>query len=367
MLLCVPVALASAVLAGVLTQAVYRVEDCFARLPLHWMWWPALGGLVVGLGGLIEPRALGVGYDVIADLLNNHLVLSAALGLLLVKLIIWAVALGSGTSGGVLAPLLIIGAGLGSVLGTVLPGGDPRLWALVCMTATLGGTMRAPLTAVVFGFGLTHDVNAFLPSILSCAIAYGITVIAMPRSILTEKIARRGQHVFREYGVDPLERHFVAEVMTREPVAIPADLPVKEVLARYFGIEQRHRAYPLVRDGRLLGMLDRAVLSRASAEVRLEEPVHALSSFEPAALALASEPCRTVAWRMASEGLERLPVVDDLLTRRLVGIVSRSDLLKPVSRLHEEEMHRERLLRWGSSRPAAQAGVVGDPSGPELP
>ena len=156
---------------------------------------------------IFEPRALGVGYDVIGDLLREPPgVVASWPRCCIVKTIIWMVALGSGTSGGVLAPLLMMGAGLGCVIGPWLPGGDARLWALVCMAATLGGTMRAPLTAVVFAFGLTHDVNAFLPTLLACAVAYGFTVIVMPRSILTEKIARRGHHIYREYGVDPMER-----------------------------------------------------------------------------------------------------------------------------------------------------------------
>jgi len=154
-------------------------------------------------------------------------------------------ALGSGTSGGVLAPLLMIGAGLGSVMGSWLPGAGPEMWALVCMAAILASTMRAPLTALVFAVELTQDVNAFLPTLLSCAVAYGFTVIVMPRSTLTEKIARRGRHVYREYGVDPLERHFVDEVMTRDPLSIAGSLTPGEILSAYFGQNQRHRAYPV--------------------------------------------------------------------------------------------------------------------------
>src|SRR3546814_477168 len=109
-----------------MSSILYKVEDAFGRLPVHWMWWPALGGLAVGLGGWLEPRALGVGYDVIGDLLANELALQVVVALVLVKAVIWVVALGSGTSGGILAPLLMIGAGLGCVLGPWLPGGDVR-------------------------------------------------------------------------------------------------------------------------------------------------------------------------------------------------------------------------------------------------
>ncbi len=349
---CLLAGLASGGLSALMTAGLYRMEDLFSRLPVHWMWWPAIGGLVVGIGGFLEPRALGVGYDVIGDLLTNHLALSVVAALLIVKLVIWMVALASGTSGGVLAPLLMMGAGLGCVIGHWMPGGDPRLWALVCMSATLGGTMRAPLTAVVFAFGLTHDVNAFLPSLLACAVAYGFTVIVMPRSILTEKIARRGRHVYREYGVDPLERHHVDEVMTRTVIAIDGALPADEVIRNYFGASQAHRAYPVVTDERLVGLVDRELLSRIEPE-RLSQAVATLFKARPPEFALAAETCRAVASRMAAFGLERLPVVDSAESTKVVGIVTRSDLLKATGHLYDEELRRERFF-WQASSPAGR-------------
>jgi CBS domain-containing protein len=324
------------------------------RLRVHSMWWPAIGGLVVGLGGWVQPRALGVGYDVIGDLLAHRLATGAALGLLSVKLVIWAVALGSGTSGGVLAPLLMIGAGLGSVLGVLLPG-DPSRWALVCMAATLGGTMRAPLTAAAFAFGLTHDVNALLPAIMSCAIAYGFSVLLMPRSILTEKIARRGGHVFREYGIDPLERQFVEEVMNGKPVSIPANLAPSEVQGLFFGPSQSHRAYPVVDSGRFVGFIDRAALEAAAAPESISAAHLACATAE--AIALPHDTCRAAAASLAAQGLERLAVVDARGTRKLLGIISRSDLIKISHMVHEEEHRRERpldiaahLRRWREGR-----------------
>lgn len=345
LLSCCAAGLICGLVASAMTATLYRVEDFFGRLPVHWMWWPALAGIVVGAGGVMAPRALGVGYDVIGDLLAHDLVTTAALSLLLVKFVIWVVALGSGTSGGVLAPLLMIGAGLGSVLSAWLPGGSPQLWALVCMAALLAGTMRAPLTAVVFAFGLTQDVNAFLPTILGCATAYGFTVIAMPRSILTEKIARRGRHVFREYGVDALERHFVDEVMTRAVVSIPAVLGVAEARGTYFGSRQHHRAYPVIDDGRLLGMVDREAVTRWAPGDALRAIGELLAASPTLEYALPGETCRAVAQRLAAMGQERLPVVDDPVSQRLVGIVSRSDLLKPMRAQHEEESLRERVFR----------------------
>ncbi|MNM90279.1 H(+)/Cl(-) exchange transporter ClcA [compost metagenome] len=351
-------ALASCVIAGLLcgalgaglTLALYRTEDAFSRLPLHWMWWPAVGGLVVGIGGYFEPRALGVGYDVIGDLLNHRIAIGIALGLLAVKAVIWIAALGSGTSGGVLAPLLMLGAGLGTVLAPWLPGGSPELWALVCMAGVLGSVLGAPLTAIVFAFGLTHDTQALLPLLLTTAVAYGFSVLTMKRSIMTEKIARRGLHIYREYGVDPLERAHVDELMTREVVTIDADLPVADALPRYFGdhTAQRaaHRAYPVVRAGRLVGMLNRTAIVAAhagdNAGLRCGDLV-AGQGDAPAAVLLPALTGRAAAGRMAELSVARLPVVESLATMRIVGIVSLRDLLAPSGHVMHEETRRERL------------------------
>ena len=346
-----PLGLLSCAFAGVVTGALswglstslYKIEDAFGKLPMHWMWWPALGGLAVGIGGYFEPRALGVGYDVIGDLLHNHLALTAVLALVLVKALIWVIALGSGTSGGVLAPLLMMGAGLGALLGPLMPGGDPAIWPLIFMAATLGGMMRAPIMAVVFAFELTHDVNSLLPLLTASAAAYGFTVLVMRRSILTEKIARRGYHIYREYGIDPLERHFVEEVMTRTVVSIDADLEVAEVLARYFNVDQDHRAFPVVRNGVPLGMIDRAAL-RAPQVAPLMRVGDLCAAGRPVA-ALPGETCRSVATRLAVQGLDRLPVVDSLESFRLVGIVSRHDVVKPSLGNFAEDHERVQFRR----------------------
>ena len=173
---------------------VYNFEDLFGALPVHWMWWPALGGLAVGLGGLIEPKALGVGYDVIADLLTGHVTAKAVALILVVKSIIWMIALASGTSGGVLAPLLVFGGCLGWLEGQFLPG-DFGAWALLGMAAMMGGTMRSPLTGVLFAAELTGDFTLLTPLMIVTGAAYAVTVLMLKRSILTEKIARRGQHI----------------------------------------------------------------------------------------------------------------------------------------------------------------------------
>ncbi|MGH8111006.1 MAG: chloride channel protein, partial [Rhodanobacteraceae bacterium] len=186
----------SGLLAGLLATAVtffvYKIEDGYRKLPIHWMWWPAIGALVVGIGGVIDPQTLGVGYNVIYALLTGKIVGAAVVIFLVVKAVIWAVYLSSGTSGGTLAPLLALGAGLGALEAMVFPGPYPLLWPLLGMGAMLAAVMRMPFTSIFFALELTGD-SSMLPALLiTCTIAYGTSVFLMKRSILTEKIARRG-------------------------------------------------------------------------------------------------------------------------------------------------------------------------------
>jgi len=343
-------ALAISLLAGVisgvmssgLSRALYAVEDAFQHLKWHWMWWPALGGLVVGIGGYWVPQTFGVGYDVIDALLHQHLAPATVGAVVVVKATIWLIALGSLTSGGVLAPLMMIGAGTGALISGYFPGPDAALWPLLCMAGMLGGAMHAPLMAAVFAFGVTGDSSALLPLLATTTVSYGCTVLLMPRSILTEKIARRGRHIWRETGVDPLERHFVDEWMTRSVQTLHHTLTAGEALASHFGTDQRHRAYPVVEHDRLLGVLDREQLSQAPADT----PCAQACSAPP--VAYPTETCRAVATRMARLGVERLPVVLDERSMQLVGIISRSDLVNPsLTHFHEEEVReRPRRLRW---------------------
>ena len=339
---CLLAGIASGALSWTLSTSLYKVEDAFRKLPIHWMWWPAIGGIVIGIGGYLQPRALGVGYDVIGDLLQNHLALGVVVALLLCKSVMWVVALGSGTSGGVLAPLLMLGAGLGVVLGPYLPGAEPALWPLVFMAATLGGMMRAPIMALMFAFEVSHDTNALLPLLTACAAAYAFTVLVMPRSILTEKIARRGYHIYREYGIDPLERHTVSEVMTHEVKTIDAPTSIADALNGYFGPKQAHRAFPVVRDGIFLGMVDRETLLKHTASTH-EHCVGDIFGENLPVMALPDETCRVVATRLAVHHLERLPVVKDAQSRELLGVVARSDLIKPSLSLFDEEDNYEQI------------------------
>ncbi|HLU50468.1 MAG TPA: chloride channel protein, partial [Planctomycetota bacterium] len=344
-------------LSLLLTLAVYRAEDAFDRLPIHWMWWPAIGGLVVGIGGLVAPRALGVGYDVIAEMLSGDYVARDLLVLMVVKCVIWAVALGSGTSGGVLAPLLIMGGVLGALEGSFLPGGDKAMWPLVSMAAIMGGTMRSPLTGVVFALELTYDIRLLLPLTTASVVAHAFTVLVMKRSILTEKVARRGYHVSREYSVDPLERLSVSEAMTSSVVTIPASMPLVTLIEKHFlGTSgEKHQGFPVVDDaGKLLGIVTKSSLledwfaisgPRGSGGVAIA-PIIAYDLIGEAPItALPWESCRTAAERMAHAHVGRLVVVAPDDPRKICGILTRSDLLKARSRLLEEELTRERFLR----------------------
>jgi len=210
-----------AAIAIVATRLVYESEDAFSRLPFHWMWWPAIGGLVIGIGGLIQPRALGVGYDVIGALLTGHATLSLIVGILIVKTAIWSLSLGSGTSGGVLAPLFMIGGALGALVGHWFPVMFPGFWALLGLAAVVGAAMRAPLTGIVFTLELTHAWPALFPLTIASFTAYAASVLILDRSVLTEKIARRGLHLTSDYTTDPLEAFFVEEVMHPQPPLVP--------------------------------------------------------------------------------------------------------------------------------------------------
>ena len=348
---CIGVGLAAGLLSGVLTTLLYAIEDAFERLPIHWMWWPALGGLAVGLGGLVEPRALGVGYDVIADLLGGHMVLKAVGLILLVKAAIWLVALSSGTSGGVLAPLLILGGAMGWLVGSVLPG-EPGFWALLGMAAMLGGTMRAPLTGTLFAVELTGDVHA-LPALLAAsAAAYAVTVLLLKRSILTEKIARRGQHVTREYAIDPYEFTRVSEIMVASVDVLGADMPLAEAAAAMAA--GRHHAYPVV-DGqyRPVGVVTRgdALAWRTEAGDRgegldegLDERLAGrLGERVPDAALATVHPGDVTAHAldlMLATGQGRLPVTD-AESGALVGLVTRKDLLQVRAAVNRSEAERK--------------------------
>jgi len=365
---CVIAGLLAGLLSTILTAAVYAAEDAFQRLPVHWMWWPAIGGAVVGLGGLAFPQALGVGYETIGELVQGDVAKGTLAGILLVKSVIWAVALGSGTSGGVLAPLLMMGGALGGLEPMFLPDAGLGFWPLVSMGAILGGTMRSPFTGVVFAIELTHDVNVLLPLLIASVVAYAVTVLLLKRSILTEKVSRRGFHLSREYSVDPLEILFVREVMRTTVAAFPASATLDE-LAASFRPDHTPRGqhlYPVVDGGnRLIGVITRKDIVGLLAR-RAKGTVGQFARTDPI-VACAQEPLRVVVFRMAETGFTRMPVVDRTSGDRLAGMVSLEDLLHARARNLTEERHRERVLRirlpFGLAAKQASTGVQTETSG----
>jgi CIC family chloride channel protein len=347
---CLVAGLAAGALSALLTLGVYAAEDLFQKLPIHWMWWPAIGGVFVGLGGVIFPQALGVGYDTIKQLLQGNVPLAIFAGVLLVKSAIWMISLGSGTSGGVLAPLLMMGAALGGVESIFLPHFGIGFWPLVSMGAILGGTMRSPFTGIVFAIELTHDFNMLLPLLVACFIAHLFTVLTLKRSILTEKISRRGYHLSREYSLDPLEILFVREVMRTSVVVLPDDATLAEAYSRIRSKDnlKGQHLFPVLGPGDLLtGVVTRNQLAdlfeRAPARARAVKLAE-IATRNPL-VAFADEPLRQVVNRMAESGFTRFPVLDPAGTGKIVGMVALSDLLLARSRNLEDERARQRVLR----------------------
>jgi H+/Cl- antiporter ClcA/CBS domain-containing protein len=349
--------------AVVLTALVYGFEDLFQRLPIHWMWWPAIGGLAVGIGGLIDPRVLGVVYGVIHDLLLGRGLGGLLLSLLIVKALVWAIALGSGTSGGVLAPLLIIGGALGAVEAHWLSIGDPGLWAMVSMAAMMGGTMRSPLTAMIFALELTHDFNVLPALLLGCVAAHAVTVLLMRRSILTEKVARRGYHLTREYSVDPFTMVRVGEIMDDDRLTIPATMPVAELsarIARGDAAVTRHQALPIVdAEDRLVGIITRGDLLRALGQ----DPNSNITVLEAgSARLLVTYPDVLVddaLTTMLRNNVGRLPVVSRAEPSQLVGYLGRATILAARLRRIDEEHTREPGWLGGSAVEPAPSDLIG--------
>lgn len=348
MLLCAALGIVCGLASGVLTALVYKSEDFFQRLPIHWMWWPLFGGVVIGLGGLIEPHALGVGYDNIAALVAGEMGTGPTVKLLVVKAIIWSIALGSGTSGGVLAPLLMMGGAIGALTGTVLPAHGVGLWALLGMAGLMGGTMRAPLTAIVFALELTHNIGALLPLAITCVMAHGTTVLLLKRSILTEKVARRGHHIVREYIVDPFESMRVTEIMAHPVDKLSTRMTLAEAVV-FFTAEdapKRHKSYPVVdADGRVVAMVARAdVLRWIRAGEAGQKTLGEQLAGQPLVTGYDDEPVGQLADRMVATETGRVPIL-----RRsdgaLVGLVARRDLLRVRASVVRHEREREALMR----------------------
>ena len=331
--------------SGLLTTLVYAFEDLFERLPIHWMWWPAIGGLFVGIGGYLDPRVLGVGYDTIHSLLRGEIVGSLVAGLLIGKALVWSIALGSGTSGGVLAPLLIMGGALGALEAHWIPIGDTGLWAMISMAAIMCGTMRSPLTSMIFTLELTHDLNMLPALLLSCIAAHALTVLMLRRSILTEKVARRGFHITREYSVDPLAVLRVGEVMDRNVPTIPSSMKVTELSDRLAHrdpqLSRRQGTLILDEDERLVGIITRGDVVRALEQNKDGNMSVLDAGSRKLIITYPDEILHDAVSKMVRNDIGRLPVVSRENPRQLLGYLGRASVMTARLRRLEEEHVRE--------------------------
>jgi chloride channel protein, CIC family len=329
-------------LSAFITKIVYWIEDSFEKLPVHWMWWPAIGGLAVGIVGYFAPRTLGVGYDNITDLLSGKMVFHVVVALCILKFISWAIALGSGTSGGTLAPLLTIGGATGILLGTaavylfpdagiVLP-----LSALIGMSAMFAGASRALLTSIIFAIETTDQANALLPLLAACVASYIVSFFLLKNTIMTEKIARRGIKTPHSYEPDLLDRLTVKQVAENEGTVLSADATIEEVRYWLQRNKSEHRNYFIVvnNDGSFKGILSSSNLF--SMHHAADSQVGSLIKRKPFAVT-PSDSLKMAVEMMAKENLDVLPVVSP--SNKVSGILSYRNILSAYK--HRFEEHKE--------------------------
>ena len=348
------VGILAAILSTGLSRILYAVEDMFEHLRVHWMWWPAIGGVVVGIGGLIFPQALGVGYGVIQKLVTDDTTWKLIIGVLVVKSLIWTFSLGSNTSGGILAPLLMIGGAMGAAMGHVMPPVSQGAWALVGMSSILAAAIGAPLTAAMLAVELTHNGGLMLPVLLACVVSYAVGVLIQPRSILTERLSRRGFHLSREYGVDPLETVMVRDVMHTSVFALPEETTRQTAVEWLAKMNERgasawshwQRLFPLVdAAGKLKGVLTRGQMIAAAKASNKGASLLADAVISPDVIGQ-FDTLRFVAEKMAASKIRSFPVVDE--AGELVGILNIEDLLEARGKANQRDTQRNRVLtlRW---------------------
>jgi CIC family chloride channel protein len=345
------VGIVAAFVAVGLSKAVNFSEEMFTHLPMHWMWWPAIGGLGVGLGGLVFPQALGVGYSVIQQMISGDAGWKLLAGVLVVKSLIWVFSLGSNTAGGILAPLLMIGGALGAAMGHMMPAMSTGAWALVGMTAVLTAAIGSPLTAAMLAVELTHNGGLMLPVLLACVASYAIGVLLQPRSMLTEGLSKKGKHLVREYGVDPLELVMVAQAMHTSVFALPDTATRADAAEWLRKMEARgaeawshwQRLFPLVdAEGRLAGLLTRSQMMASARKVPVDAALLEDATREPITMA-PTDTLRQAATAMAGSKLTHFPVVD--AAGKFVGLLTIEDLLMGRSQEARREGDRTRVLR----------------------
>ena len=332
-LFAIAIGLVMGLVSVVVTKIVYGIEDAFEHLPVHWMWWPALGGLAVGVVGYFFPRTMGVGYGNIVDVISGNVAPMALAIFTLMKFISWSVSLGSGTSGGTLAPLFTIGGGIGALIGFAVQamfpelGITPGIAGLIGMASIFAGASRALLASVVFAFEVTQQPMGLMPLLAGCSVAYLVSGYLMRNSIMTEKIARRGVRIPADYTADLLDQVLVRDFARMDVVTLMADQEVDPLIPAILAHDApyTHQGYPVLDEqGKCLGIVTRKDFARAAASKGMK--VRELIARDPIAV-FASQSLREAADLMVVEGVGRVPVMD-VDKGKMIGILSRTDLLR---------------------------------------
>lgn len=333
------------------SRLLYWVEDQFEKLPIDWMWWPAIGCVILGVTGYFVPRVLGVGYDTISDILNTHLLFKMLILVMIFKALVLVVTIGSGTSGGLLAPMFMSSAAMGSAVAMIInhfvpsAGISPGAFALVAMGAVFGAASRATFTFIIFAFEITRDYNSILPLMLVAVIADGIAMMFSDNSIMTEKLARRGLKIHSEYEPDILRQMAVSEAMGTDIPEVPETMLVREMaerLAKHDPALSKHQGVFVVDDARKLkGIITRGDLLLAMEADPTGEKTVLEAGSQDLVVTYPDELLFNAAGRMLRAGVGRLPVVDRDDPRKLVGYLGRSGVLSARLRQMDEEGVRE--------------------------
>jgi len=356
------------------TKLLYLVEDQFDRLPINEFWHPAIGALGLGIIGYFVPRVLGVGYDTISDILNNNLAWKVLLLIVVFKSLALVISLGSGTSGGLLAPMFMSSAALGGIFALgidhIVPGASlaPGAFALVAMGAVFGAAARATFTFIVFAFELTRDYNSVLPLMLVCVIADAIAIRFLQNSIMTEKLARRGLETHQEYEANVMKQVRVGEIMAQGTLTVTPEETIRAVADRLASEDPRlagHRALPIVnQQGQLVGMVTQGDILRGLQE----NPAGDLPVIEAGTRSLivahADESAFDALTKMLVNNVGRLPVVDRKDPQKMIGYINRTSVMACWGdHLHDESWREAgwlKRLRTDRRRSGMPGTVEGD-------
>jgi CBS domain-containing protein len=333
------------------SRALYWVEDQFERLPFDPMWWPALGGLGLGVIAYFVPRVLGVGYDTISDMLNARLAIGLLAVIMVAKAAALLVSLGSGTSGGLLAPMFTIGAAMGGLYAGVVNHFVPAAhlsssaFALVAMAAVFGAAARAPFTLIIFAFEITRNYDAVLPLMLVVVVAYAIALHFMENSVMTEKLARRGLRVHQEYEVDAFDQVTVGQAMDPQSAIAPATVSIGELAERIAAGDPgltRHQALLLVdQSGGLTGIMTRGDLVRSLGRDPTGDMTALQAGRAHPEVAYPDETLNEALTRMLEHQCGRLPVVARSDPKKILGYLGRAAVLEARRRRMREDRVRE--------------------------